>query len=183
MGLNPKQTAELIDSSMIQFNKDKPGDDGSVAGWQGWADRANEYLNKLKTGGKACSVGNGATPLEACKFDIAVLGDCKNNNAGFDQGKPCLFLKLNKIYGVENIHYNSSTDSEIPDDFPEGLADHIDAQEGKHSHTCHNSLTCHSCHIVLLVRCHNSYICHISHTHNSSACHTCHDSLTCHNNH
>ena len=188
MGLNPKQSEALIDSSMIQFNKDKAedtvGDAATVAGWQGWAKRANDYVGTLIEEGKDCSAGNGATSDEACKFKKAVLGTCAVvENAGFDKATPCLFLKLNKIYGVENDHYNSKNDPDIPDDFPEGLADHIDAQEGKHSHTCHNSLTCHSCHIVLLVRCHNSYICHISHTHNSSACHTCHDSLTCHNNH
>jgi len=129
VGLNPKQTAELIDSSMIQFNKDKPGDDGSVAGWEGWAERANEYLNKLKTGGKACSVGDGATADEACKFDKAVLGKCKDTNAGFDLGKPCLFLKLNKIYGVENVHYNDPDD--VPEGFPEELKDHIKNQADK----------------------------------------------------
>ena len=189
MGLNPKQSEALIDSSMIQFNKDKAEDTfgkaATVAGWQGWAKRAKAYLDGLKEEGKDCAPGkgNGATSAEACKFKKTELGTCADvtKNAGFDDGVPCLFLKLNKIYGVENIHYNSSTDSEIPDDFPEGLADHIDAQEGKHSHTCHNSLTCHSCHIVLLVRCHNSYICHISHTHNSQACQTCYDSHTCHN--
>ena len=113
---------------MIQFNKDKPGDDGSVAGWEGWAERANTYLSELKTGGKACSVGNGATAGEACKFDKAVLGDCKNTNAGFDQGKPCLFLKLNKIYGVENDHYNDPDD--VPEGFPEELKEHIRSQAG-----------------------------------------------------
>ena len=113
---------------MIQFNKDKPDDIGSVAGWQGWADRANEYLNKLKTGGKACSVGDGATADEACKFDKAVLGVCKDTNAGFDLGKPCLFLKLNKIYGVENEHYNDPDD--VPEGFPEELKEHIKNQAG-----------------------------------------------------
>merc|ERR1719288_87332 len=69
VGLNPKQAPELIDSSMIQFNKESDKDTGSVAGWGGWAERANKYLSELKTGDKVCSVGNAATADEACKFD------------------------------------------------------------------------------------------------------------------
>ena len=128
MGLNPKQAPELIDSSMIQFNKESDKDTGSVAGWGGWAERANKYLSELKTGDKVCSVGNAATADEACKFDKAVLGVCKDTNAGFDLGKPCLFLKLNKIYGVENVHYNDPDD--VPEGFPEELKDHIRNQAG-----------------------------------------------------
>jgi len=139
VGLNPKQSEALIDSSMIQFNKDKAEDTmgkaATVAGWQGWAKRAKAYLDGLKEEGKDCAPGkgNGATSAEACKFKKTELGTCADvtKNAGFDDGVPCLFLKLNKIYGVENIHYNSSTDPEIPDDFPEGLADHIDKQTDK----------------------------------------------------
>lgn len=136
VGLNPKQSEALIDSSMIQFNKDKAedtvGDAATVAGWQGWAKRANDYVGTLIEEGKDCSAGNGATSDEACKFKKAVLGTCAVvENAGFDKATPCLFLKLNKIYGVENDHYNSKNDPDIPDDFPEGLADHIDAQEDK----------------------------------------------------
>jgi len=136
VGLNPKQSLDLIDSSMIQFNKEKAGDTmgdaATVVGWQGWAERANDYLGTIKEGDKDCSVGDGATTFEACTFKKTELGTCASvKNAGFDTGKPCLFLKLNKIYGVHNEHYNSKSDPDIPDDFPEGLADHIDAQTDK----------------------------------------------------
>ena len=42
---------------------------------------------------------------------------------GYKAGQPCLYFKLNKIYGVENEHYNGSID--FPEDMPQDLIDHI----------------------------------------------------------
>jgi len=143
VGLNPKQLPELIDSSMIQFNKDSEtdteGPNGKVAGWGGWAERSNDYLASIKTGGKACSKDNPASDSEACEFKKTVLSNCNIDGAGFKEGKPCLFLKLNKIFGVENKHYDGTTkyefddgsESEFPKDMPESLKTHIKDQLNK----------------------------------------------------
>ncbi len=44
LGLSPKQTDDLIDSSMIMFNKESEADDGDIAGWGGWAERSKVSL-------------------------------------------------------------------------------------------------------------------------------------------
>jgi len=143
VGLNPKQLPELIDSSMIQFNKDSETDietdNGKVAGWGGWAERSNEYLEGITEEGKACTAQDSATDSEACKFNKAVLGNCNVDGAGFKEGKPCLFLKLNKIFGVTNKHYDGTTEytfddeskSVFPKDMPESLKAHIASQPDK----------------------------------------------------
>lgn len=138
VGLNPKQTADLIDSSMIQYNKnskeDKEGEGGKVAGWGGWAERVDEYLASIKSGGKACSKEDGATTTEACKFDVTALEECNKKGGGFEEGVPCMYLKLNKIYGVENRHYDGTTEYDgkvFPDEMPKSLQDHIKKQDNK----------------------------------------------------
>ena len=35
-----------------------------------------------------------------CVFDLALLGDCnpkKNPKLGLDEGKPCIFIRVNKV--------------------------------------------------------------------------------------
>jgi len=55
-------------------------------------------------------------------FDQTSLGtNCtKENNFGFSSGKPCVILKLNKIYGLEHDYYN-----EANVDMPNALQMHI----------------------------------------------------------
>jgi len=117
LGLKPKQLDELIDSSMIAFNKEKvesqgePGDANYVEGYSGWADRIDEFL----------------LPYRDCKgshcFNITQLGDCATKPYGFDQGKPCVYLKLNRIVNLENKAYSNV--SALPKEMPQTLKDHI----------------------------------------------------------
>ncbi|ESO98924.1 hypothetical protein LOTGIDRAFT_231250, partial [Lottia gigantea] len=57
---------------------------------------------------------------KVCRFNVEWLGaDCvKQQNFGFDDGQPCVLLKLNKIYGWEPEEY--------PDDLtiPDSIRDH-----------------------------------------------------------
>lgn len=129
LGLHPKQTAELIDSSMIQFNYESETEDKGIAGWKGYADRAKEFLDNydpsLNALNKDCTKDNGADD-KACKFDLAQLGECQTYPYGYDKGEPCVFLKLNRIFGVSNDPYGA--DDELPEGMPEDLKKHIKAQ-------------------------------------------------------
>jgi len=52
-----------------------------------------------------------------------IQGPCtKEKNYGYDIGKPCIIVKLNKIYGWVPEPYKSS---ELPDDMPETLKTYI----------------------------------------------------------
>lgn len=133
LGMHPKQTDALIDSSMIQYNKESEADDGEIAGYGGWVERAKSFLDTYDDSkGKDCSAGDGVDAdsiTDFCKFKVSSLGNCASANYGFDQGKPCVFLKLNKIYGVENDPYNDVTD--LPENMPEELKAHIGKQADK----------------------------------------------------
>jgi len=110
LGLRPAQSAEFLDSSMIMF------DPTEEASWKGWSDRSKEFLAKYENA------------EDGMKFDLSQLGDCGKENYGYDQGKPCIFLKLNKIYGLQHDFYNDT--SNLPDDMPEELAAHIGTKSG-----------------------------------------------------
>jgi len=130
LGMRPKQTEELIDSSIIQFNWNKKDDSDGIPGWNGWASRSKEFLNTFKGTGETCTAGSKPAKGKVCKFDIATLGECGNvqTNLGFDKGKPCIYLKLNKIYGLENDPLDPS---DLPEDIPAALKKHIEAQADK----------------------------------------------------
>lgn len=133
LGLRPGQPKDLIDSAIIMFNKDSEEDkeEKSVPNWQGWTERITKFLKDYKGGqeGKDCDAkGAKATKDLPCLFKETQLGDCGRDNYGYDSGNPCIFLKLNRIYGLENTPYNESN---APDDMPEELKTHIKAQSDK----------------------------------------------------
>lgn len=106
VGLRPKQPDDLIDSSIITFSKTTEKDDKEtkILGYKGWIERTDEFLDAYR---------------DSDKFDLSTLGACQNAPYGYDVGKPCIFLKLNRIYGLVHDYYNS--DETFPDESEEGL--------------------------------------------------------------
>ncbi len=64
-----------------------------------------------------------------CKVNLNDLGPCSNPTSAFSSGKPCIYLKLNKIYGVKNDPYNDAAD--FPEEMPPTLKDYINGQGDK----------------------------------------------------
>jgi sodium/potassium-transporting ATPase subunit beta len=129
LGLRPQQTDALVDSSMIVFNKDQKDDSDKLAGWGQWASRIEEFLATYKNEGKECSLANQPESGEACLFNLAHIGPCNASGHGYDVGQPCIFLKLNRIFGVANDPYNDP--DQLPEEMPKNLKDHIGTQEDK----------------------------------------------------
>lgn len=181
LGVRPSQTDALLDSGMFMFNKDKKEDvEYEIPGWEGWVNRTQEFLDSFPKDmaackkkfpgqdGKFCDNGialdDKGVPITNIKpeerhkkfyfFDQKALGtECtKAKNFGFSSGKPCVILKLNKIYGLEHTYYNQDqVDADIADDrkvkghtpefMPQALKDHITKDGAKyHNHVwvdCH----------------------------------------------
>lgn len=128
VGLQPGQLPELIDSTMIAFNfesKDDqgaPGDANYIAGWGKWAERTKKFLSKYEDQEKCKTSDTGCFPLTK-------LGACATEPYGFDKGTPCVFLKLNKIFGNTNQHCKAEDLEEAPcNAMPDGLKEHIKKQ-------------------------------------------------------
>jgi len=133
VGLQPGQMPELVDSTMIAFNfesetdQGKPGDANYIAGWKGWADRTQKFLKKYDDQDTCKSSTTGC-------FAPSQLGDCATYPYGFDKGTPCVFLKLNKIFGNTNEHCKAADVDEPKDEekpctlMPDSLKAHVKAQ-------------------------------------------------------
>jgi len=118
MGVRPGQSWELIDSSMITFNANQMEMVNDVPGWKEWADRTRTFLEPYadvnQTGLSNCAAER--KEGEVCKFPISKLGDCGKGNFGYDEGRPCIYLKLNKIYNLVHDYYNES--AKLPNEVP-----------------------------------------------------------------
>jgi len=73
---------------------------------------------------------NGRVPYPSDQFyifDRSELGPCSGGNFGFDDGKPCILLKLNKIYGLFHDYFNDVDEAErrLKEKLPRSLAKHI----------------------------------------------------------
>lgn len=61
---------------------------------------------------------------KVCDVDISSLSPCVESNLfAYDRSTPCIFLKLNKIFGWKPNFYNSS--DHLPKAMPKLLTDHI----------------------------------------------------------
>jgi len=72
-----------------------------------WSSQLTEFIEKSQENKDAsnaidCSLGNGAGSHRVCKVPVNDLGDCSvDNKFGYPAGKPCVLVKLNKIYDWE----------------------------------------------------------------------------------
>ncbi len=64
-------------------------------------------------------------PLEKpCFFDVAVFKECANYPYGFDKKNPCIFVKLNKIFGFTPKPYLPGDDLSN-EDIPQNIKNKI----------------------------------------------------------
>lgn len=121
LGIRPNQSDEFIDSSMIIFNQAAEGKTvtGGVAGWKEWAERTNKFLEEYRTSKGVDCTSEEPGPGKFCKFPLESLGPCGQDNFGYDLGKPCIYLKMNKIYGLTHSYYNDTAD--LPEELPTDL--------------------------------------------------------------
>lgn len=153
LGLRPKNSDDLIDSAIVMFNTeldhertDEEKLKDKVAGYMEWTKRMRKFLEVYENntrdeiGIKDCSGDNKVTTEQGCQFDVEPLKkfcskDSKLNatervkHFGYDTGTPCVLLKLNKIFGLENDHYNGTVP--MPPKMPKKLQDHIGNQNDK----------------------------------------------------
>jgi len=90
-----------------------------------WSDTINEFLKEYETPQEAdnidesCSFNRPATEGKYCRFRAETLGNCSpaktNQKYGFPERKPCVFLKLNKIFNWTPRVFNETDASQISD--------------------------------------------------------------------
>jgi sodium/potassium-transporting ATPase subunit beta len=141
LGFRPMPPESNVESTLIWF------EEGNKENTEYWVNESTEFLSSewlfffhcwfgilrtLSTGftekngsvnGIDCTKNSRVKTEDHCKVDFKNFGDCtKEKGFGFEKGKPCIFLKLNKIYNWEPSYYELS---EIPEKMPESLQGHI----------------------------------------------------------
>lgn len=73
-----------------------------------------------------CKPGEPPSPGKVCRLELSEFQNCSSErNYGFDQSRPCIFLKLNRIFNWVPEYYNDPTD--LPEEMPEKLKKHIES--------------------------------------------------------
>ncbi|KAG5675190.1 hypothetical protein PVAND_005114 [Polypedilum vanderplanki] len=91
-----------------------------------WVERIDEFLSEYnKTDNqKPCNFDSRKTAKQVCALNLKEFGHCSRENSyGYGASKPCIFLKLNRIYGWVPEYYNDPND--LPKDMPESLKTYI----------------------------------------------------------
>jgi len=128
VGFRPMPPNKQIGSTLIWFRHgDHNGD------WENWVKRLEDHMTDYKNKDYATDAGAHAVecgdkgqiaPGEGgvCKIDQQSLfgGLCQNETAyGYRDGKPCIMIKVNKIYNWDPVPYTSV--DEMPEDIPETI--------------------------------------------------------------
>lgn len=132
LGMRPTQAEKNIDSSIVGIDPQNEFGGDLYEGYGDWSARADEFLEKYRNKSeilKACTADDPSNANTACEFDFTTLGPCGQPPYGYKDGKPCIFLKLNKIFGVQNEPYNDT--NALPEEMPDDLKKHIGAQGNK----------------------------------------------------
>jgi len=136
IGVRPSQAWAHIDSGIFSWNHEEKGTIEGLEGYEDWSKRTQEFLKEsypeCKPKDNCIKKDKPMTrpSIDFYPFDKNELGPCKGGNFGFDVGKPCILLKLNKIYGVKHEYFHNSTQAEakLKEKIPKSLADHIDTK-------------------------------------------------------
>lgn len=117
LSIRPRPPNNQIDSSLIKFRSSSSGD------WHQWAENINNYLRpyqELESGAGQhaqgdCNAYGERDPHKFCPFDIRIIpNECsESQNFSYHLGKPCILVKLNRIYGWKPEPYTIR-----PKDYP-----------------------------------------------------------------
>jgi len=134
MGFRPRPPDSHIDSTLVTFRHGS-----SVGNFEGWVKDLDSFLADYRKGSESAKsspeiveCGFNIKPGEGqiCKVNPKELmqGSCTpDNKYGFQDGTPCILLKLNRIYGWNPEPYKNSSD--LPDHAPAQLKKYVQALE------------------------------------------------------
>ncbi|XP_065358384.1 sodium/potassium-transporting ATPase subunit beta-1 [Calliphora vicina] len=91
-----------------------------------WINLLDDYMKDYNGShvGKICGFNQTHHENDVCHVDINQFGDCSSQKEyGYNNSRPCVFLKLNKIFGWLPEYYDDPV--ELPEDMPAQLKAHI----------------------------------------------------------
>ncbi|XP_063244558.1 sodium/potassium-transporting ATPase subunit beta-2-like [Bacillus rossius redtenbacheri] len=104
-----------------------------------WKDRLDEflemYLDKNKLPGKgqnqvSCNFTRPPIGKQVCEVPVNKWGECSSSNGySYHKNAPCIFIKLNRIFGWVPEYYNDP--ESLPEDMPDSLKEAINRTDPK----------------------------------------------------
>ncbi|GBP03270.1 hypothetical protein EVAR_68936_1 [Eumeta japonica] len=114
LGFRPLPPVDNVESTLIWYKGTHHEN------YRQWTDALDNFLAVYKIPGLTPGRGENISPCDynqpppagrVCDVDIKVWSPCtKENNYSYHKSSPCIFLKLNKIYGWVPQFYNVSSD-------------------------------------------------------------------------
>ncbi|XP_014102717.1 sodium/potassium-transporting ATPase subunit beta-2 isoform X1 [Bactrocera oleae] len=136
LGFRPLPPSDNVESTLIWYKGTQHEN------YKHWTDSLDEFLAVYKVPGLTpgrgqniynCDYNQPPPKGQVCDVDIKTWNPCtKENNYSYHKSSPCVFLKLNKIYGWIPEYYNDSKD--LPDNMPTSLKTYIGEVEKSQSH-------------------------------------------------
>lgn len=130
LGFRPMPPESNVESTLIWYQKNTPTNS------KYWAEELDHFLEDFKDNKtKRVDCKNSAPkPGEICEVKLDAFKPCiSDKKFGYEQGRPCIFLKLNKIYNWLPNYYSKS--SELAGNMPESLKKHIRDRENARKST------------------------------------------------
>lgn len=127
LGFRPLPPADNVESTLIWYTGSKYDQ------YKHWTNSLDDFLAVYKTPGLTpgrganiidCNYEKPPPPGRVCDVTISSWAPCtQENNYNYHRSAPCVFLKLNKIYGWKPDLYNSTEN--LPDKMPKELVETI----------------------------------------------------------
>lgn len=136
LGFRPMPPESNVESTLIWF---KSSDSNNI---KYWTDEIDKFLETYKSPENMdeterkklenrvdCGYDkttDNPPPGKVCKVDISSFGSCTSGRKyNYGEAKPCIFLKLNKIFNWQPILYNTTGENDLPVKMPKDLKDAI----------------------------------------------------------
>ncbi|XP_016964140.1 sodium/potassium-transporting ATPase subunit beta-2 isoform X2 [Drosophila biarmipes] len=127
LGFRPLPPVDNVESTLIWYKGTQHEN------YKHWTDSLDDFLAVYKVPGLTpgrgqniynCDYNQPPPKGQVCDVDIKSWSPCtKENNYSYHKSAPCIFLKLNKIYGWIPEYYNDSRD--LPESMPSSLKTYI----------------------------------------------------------
>ncbi|KAL0279028.1 UNVERIFIED_CONTAM: hypothetical protein PYX00_000674 [Menopon gallinae] len=135
MGFRPTPPNVNVESTLIWYKG------SNQENFQYWVDALTNFLEVYRRPGLTpgrgqniynCDYDRPPGRGQVCDVDVKNWHPCTPENFfNYHKSGPCIFLKLNKIYGWRPEYYNDTKD--LPENMPADLKEHIAAQKAQDS--------------------------------------------------
>ncbi|XP_037928238.1 sodium/potassium-transporting ATPase subunit beta-2 isoform X2 [Teleopsis dalmanni] len=136
LGFRPLPPEDNVESTLIWYKGTQHEN------YKHWTDSLDKFLDVYKVPGLTpgrgqniynCDYNQPPPKGQVCDVDIKSWLPCvKENNYSYHKSSPCVFLKLNKIYGWIPEYYNDSRT--LPKEMPKNLKEYISNVETTENH-------------------------------------------------